>query len=419
MALDDLSRWEEIPELKNWLQEIKPSTRPEYLSVMRIYQKWSGMNAKQLIDEAEEDWKKPRRERGAVKRRLLSFYDYLVNEHKTRFGKVGISPYRAKKIVEGHLASFYKRNGFPQIIRVRNASPRKENFRVELSREDVRRMYNHTSSLRNKAILLCGFQALMDAKTVTLLDVGDLPRGLINAIKASNGNASRVLEMIPTPWLLHITRRKSELDFHTCIGRDGAEAIVNYLWERMQREEEITESSPLFIREERGLSRKDGKIRRIREVHIHNFMREIAVDAGIISQETLERADINPCGFHALRIAASKILEAAGMQVSYVEYMMGHVLPHGGVYRRPNPKVLRDRYRELEHHVSITYVSSLTEMEEKLKKELEKRDYMIKGMEEKIKELELKIEALTKLGEMERELIELVEMVRERKGMSA
>jgi hypothetical protein len=43
--------------------------------------KWAGLNPKQLIDEAEDDFKKPARERGAVKKRLLEYYKYLSTDY--------------------------------------------------------------------------------------------------------------------------------------------------------------------------------------------------------------------------------------------------------------------------------------------------------------------------------------------------
>ena len=235
--MDDFSKWQEITELRNWLYDVKEKTRTDYISVMRLYQKWSGLNAKQLIDEAEEELKKPRRERGAVKQRLKSFYDYLTKEYRTRKGK-NISKYRAKVMINS-LRGFYKKNGFPVEIRIENSAPRRENARIELSVNDIRRMLNVAPTNRDKALILFGFQGAFDVKTVCNLRFFDFekPKGedILNAVKNYKGDAEAVLKDLSAPWLLHVVREKEGIDYHTCIGCDAAKALIVYVWERMSR----------------------------------------------------------------------------------------------------------------------------------------------------------------------------------------
>lgn len=235
---------------------MKEKTRRDYLSVFRLYQEFTELRPRQMIDEAEEELKLPRRQRGQVREKLMNFYNHLVKEYlpkrgrNAREGKPGISRYRTKKIVEGALASFYKKNGFPQNVKVAEASPKKENFRVELSPSDIKWLLEEAGSKRNRALVLLGFQGGFDAKTATLLDVADLPDALVDTVKASKVDQGKVLEAVPTPWMLHVVREKEGMNFHTCIGRDGAEAVIGYLWERLRAGENIALDSPLFVREE-------------------------------------------------------------------------------------------------------------------------------------------------------------------------
>jgi len=417
----DLSNWEENYELNNWLQDVKPKTRSEYLSVFRVYQGFTGLSPRQLIDEAEEELKLPRRERGGVKKRLLSFYDYLVKEYRpkkgrnARKGKPGISRYRAKKIVEGTLASFYKKNGFPQYIKVAEASPKKENFRVELSPGEVKRLVAKANSFRDRAIILTGYQGGLDAKTTTLLDVADLPEGLLESIESHRGDFEKVLKDYPSPWLLHIVREKEGINFHTCMGWDAAENIILSLWERISNNEELNIDSPLFSRVATGFYLQNNtRERRIEERHIHNLMKKLAVNSGIISKERLERADINPVGFHALRSSFSRILEASGMPKSYIDYMQGHKLEFNGAYSRPNSQKLKEVYKEHEHRLSISSTSSLGEVDKKLEDMKKSYNTVIedlqrknKALESRVKALEEEQEALKDLAELKKRLVKL------------
>jgi hypothetical protein len=142
-------------------------------------------------------------------------------------------------------------------------------------------------------------------------------------------------------------------------------------------------------------------------------MREAVVKAGIVDEKTLEYSDLNPGGYHALRSSFSRRLEYAGMPVAYFDYMQGHSLPYGGAYRKPNPKKLLDKYREFGHVLEVSETPlTYREVEEKMREELEKRDYLIKGMEGRIKELEKRFEVFSALVDSEQGIGGLAEMLK-------
>jgi integrase/recombinase XerD len=420
---DNLDDWAAIPELSIFMGGVKGSTRRKYKDAIYKYELYTGMSAKELVDEAEAERKKPRREQGAVKRRLQGFHKWLTTEwvQRDRWGNpkkdkkgnpiIGLGAFKANMVV-GNIKSFYSANGFPVRWNPPKAAPKKQNERIEYSPKMVRRLLSALKSNRDRSIVLTGYQGGFDSDTVSKLNLADLPKGFLAELEKATGDIEEALERIRPPILLHVVREKEGIDYHTCLGSDATKALLVYLWERIQAEEDLTPEKPLYTITEYNGARTNPE-RRIRPNHIHKFMREAVVRAGIVDEKTLEHADLNPAGFHALRASFSRRLEYAGMPVAYFEYMQGHSLPHGGAYRKPNPKRLLDKYREFGHVLEVSETPlTYREVEENLKKELEKRDYLIKGMEKRIKELETKVEALAKLGEMETELRKLVETVR-------
>ncbi len=376
-------------EVQAWFGPVKDSSRTTYKYTMSLYMQFSGMTPKQLIDEAEEDYGKPRRDRGAPERRLIDFYNWLTTEYRkteVKGGDVGLSPYRAKKLVSS-LKSFYKRGKFPLgEVQLPRVAPRKENERIEMSIADVRKLLEVAPTKRDRALILFGFQGGFDVDTVVKLDIGNIPDTELNKLLNN--------EICDVPLLLHVVREKEGVDYHTCLAFDAVNALRAYLNERRGRGDNLSLSQPLFTIE--GSRKKKGT--RVATDHVHSMMRNAVVAAGIISKERLERADINPAGFHALRGTFSRRLEYVGMPVANIDYMQGHALPHGGAYRKPHPRKLLDKYREFSHALEIAKApTDITELEEKLRRELEKKDYVIRGLEERTSKLESLTEKLDKI----------------------
>ncbi|MBU2560235.1 hypothetical protein KKA03_05010 [archaeon] len=419
---DNLNDWREIPELENFMGGVKESTRSKYKDAVYKFELFTGKSARELIDEAEEDRKKSRREQGAPKRRLQGFHTWLVKEwaQRDRYGNpkkdkagnpvIGLGQFKANMVV-GNVKSFYSANGFIIKWTPPRAAPKKQNQRVEYSPKEVRRLLDALTLNRDRSIVLTGYQGGFDSDTASKLDIDDLPNGFLDHVRKAQGDPDDALARIGPPVLLHIVREKEGVDYYTCLGADAVRALAVYLWERVQEGEDLTPGKPIY-----AISGYNGAVqnpeRRVKPGHIHKFMRAGVAKAGIVSRETLEYADFNPAGYHALRASFSRRLEYAGMPVAYFDYMQGHSLPYGGAYRRPNPKNLREKYREFGHVLEISKAPlTYLEVEEKLKKELEKRDYVIKGMEEKIGRMEGEFDALRKVTDLEKLKAEIVEMV--------
>ncbi len=64
--------------MRRWLNNVKEGSKPSYRAGLRLFCEWCELNPTQLLDEAEEDRKKSRRERGKPEARLMEFCNYLI-----------------------------------------------------------------------------------------------------------------------------------------------------------------------------------------------------------------------------------------------------------------------------------------------------------------------------------------------------
>jgi len=334
---------EDFEEVKKWIAGLKESSRINYLCAMRAYMDFTGLNPKELIDEAEEDRKKPRRERGKPEQRLAEFHKWLLTEyeHKARgrgerkgTGKKGVSKMKARTYV-GAIRSFYNRNGFPLTFKTPKASPKKENRKMQLTPREVKKLVDHAPTVRDRAIILMMFQGGFDVSTICSLNYGDVAREL------NEGSE---------PMVIHVVREKEEVEYFTCVGHDSIEALKAYLNERKAKGEVLRLDSPLFIKE----GAKKLKSERMTTNLIQNMLKDTAMKAGIITEEHLDNADMNPCRPHALRSAFSTILRLNKFDPLLVDFMQGHVIPYNGAYLIPPPEKVREMYAEVEPQLSIS-----------------------------------------------------------------
>lgn len=361
---------ESYDEVKKWISQVKESSRGPYLSGMRAYIEFTGLNPEELIDEAEEDRQKPRRERGRPEQRLAEFWNHLL--------KKGYSKSLASLYITA-MRSFYRRNGFPIMTKAPKASVKKENRKRALAPADVKKLVDHAPTLRDRAIILMMFQGGFDVSTICSLNYGDVARELEAGIE---------------PLMIGVVREKEEVEYTTFVGSDAVEALRAYLDERRSKGEELRLDVPLFVKE--GSKKKTRQ--RITPNLIQNMLRDVALKAGLVTQEELENADLNPCRPHALRSSFSTILRLNGFDPLVIDYMQGHMLPYGGAYLIPPPEKLREMYAEVEPQLSIS-------QRHPVEKKLEER---LKAYREDLKDLQAENERLRKeLESMKKRLSQL------------
>ena len=341
-------------EVRKWITQVKESSKPPYFSGMRAYIEFTGLNPEQLIDEAEEDRKKPRRERGKLEQRLAEFHQHLL--------KKGYSKSLASLYVTA-MRSFYRRNGFPIMTKAPKASAKKENRKRALTPADVKKLVDHAPTLRDRAIILMMFQGGFDVSTICSLNYGDVAREFEAGIE---------------PLMIEVVREKEEFEYFTFIGSDTVEALKAYIDERKRKGEELRLDTPLFLKE--GAKKKAGQ--RITTNLIQNMLRDVALKAGLVTEEELEVADLNLVRPHALRSSFSTILRLNGFDPLIVDFLQGHTLPYNGAYLIPPPEKVREMYAEVEPQLSIS-------QRHPVEKKLEER---LKAYREDLKDLQVENE---------------------------
>jgi len=368
----------EFKEVKRWLVGKGRTTKSEYLGALRIYTDYRGLDPTELIDEIEEDRKKSRRERGEVEYKLKKFHEWLLNEREKEkkgghgtTGEKGVSTKRAATIM-GSIRSFYKANGFPITIKLPRPTTLVKNHKLQIRAEDVKKLVDHSPTIRDKAIILMLFQSGMDVSTLCSLDYGDVARGL---------------EKNECPLPIHVVRKKRQVEYTTFLGRDGIDALKAYLNKRRGRQGEIKHSDPLFVKE-----RNYNGSERITKELIEKMLREVAVLSGVVSKEEMERADMNPCRPHALRGAFSTIMKLQGVNNEIVEYWMGHVIPYEAAYMIPQEDELKKIYAEHEEALSVNRsVEQIKKLEQKFDGKMETYDELINRQAAEINSLRKKL----------------------------
>ena len=169
-------------------------------------------------------------------------------------------------------------------------------------------MVEAAGSARDMALILFGYQGGFDADTVVRLNMTDLSDKQFKDLVEN--------KTPDTPLMLHVVREKEGIDYHTCLGYDAMDAFRQYIQLRKNTGESITLDSPAFRKEYKRNGKQFG---RMGKILIAQVMKKIVIKAGVMSQERLDRSDINPAGYHALRSTFSRRLEYAGMPPPYIE----------------------------------------------------------------------------------------------------
>jgi len=346
------------PEVKKWLAGKTKGSQRQYLMSLNIYADFRGLNPEELIDEIEADRKKERRERGQVEYILKEFYTWLTEERYKKVGgykprktdEQGVSPKRAHSIL-GAIRGFYRANGYPIVLKLPRPTTMKKNNKMQLRAEDVKQLVDHAPTIRDKAVILMLFQSGMDVSTLCSLNYGDVAKGL---------------EKGECPLPIRVIRKKENIEYTTFLAQDGIEALQAYLNKRQQRNHKLTLQSPLFVKE-----RMRNGDERLTPLLIEKVLREVAVLSGVVTQDEMDQADMNPARPHALRAAFSTIMKLQGVNNEIVEYWLGHAIPYEAAYFIPPQEELQRIYAQNMEPLSINRaVESVKELERRTNQEM-------------------------------------------------
>jgi len=235
----DNKSFSEIKEVKLTLIGRGEKIRENRSRLIKLYCKWRGLSPRELIEEAKRVGVKK------TEHKLKEFYDWLRTEYVIpekggkRKGERGLAPRSAGRVIED-VRVFYKENDIP-IGNLHLPTPRKlkQNFRKFLSARDVKRMIDVCERLRDRAVILCAFQAGLGMKELISLNYGDVAEGL---------------EKGEVPLTLHLMREKEGIEYYTFLGEDAVDTLRCYIklrkkGSRYLSPEDIKNDSPLFISE--------------------------------------------------------------------------------------------------------------------------------------------------------------------------
>lgn len=380
----------DFPEVRKWLKGKAEGTIVVYLSGMRAYLEFTEMNPTELIDEAEKDREQKVRYRGKPEGRVMDFNKWLMTEYaqkkrgagkRQNSGKVGISERMANSYCIS-ARSFYRVNGFKlggegALLRLPKSTGVKANSKLQMRDEEVRKMLSVCRQLRDKAIVMFMYQGFQAVGEICSLNYGDVEEGL------KRGDDILTIQMV---------RKKSKTEYHMCVGDEAIDMLKLYLKERVRRGEELKYDSPLFVK----AGRVESEYVRVTSSAIAHSFKEMALKSGLVTEERMKIADMNPARPHSLRSSGMTVAKLSGMADVAVEFMSGHGLDGTTqAYWQTNSKELTDLYRK--HYDSLRVLKPKLD-EEKVKKletRVMKRDDVIDALIENGKMKEAKIDYLS------------------------
>ena len=381
--------WED-PALKRWLGNIvNKSTLYNSKSAFRLYSKFTGMTASQLIDEAIEDSRRDPREReDIVLNRLIGFYKWLRTEYqkkrtvgkgkteKTKKGISGLSAEMRVNVIRG----FYSTFDINVRMKGKNRLPksRVKNKRIVFKPEDVwkvKALVDHARTPRDRAIVLFHFQGGLDVSTLCDLNYGDV---------------AEQLEKNSHPLKIETMRVKSGVDFYTFVGQDAIDALKAYLADMASRGVEFTNKTPLFLQER-------GK-KRLKTHNIQIMMKDLAVRAGFVTEGNNGNS-FNPLGTHSLRESFGSLMINSGVPDTIVDFWLGHEIGDmAKAYKETQFENLKQMYLEREHLLSVSASKGENEKTRAEVKEVKDDLYQLhlenKQMKNEIKSIKIQISSM-------------------------
>jgi len=383
--------WED-PVLNRWLGNIvNKSTFYNSKSAFRLYAKFTGMTASQLIDEAIDDSRRdPRERKDIVLQRLIGFYKWLRNEYiqkktvgkgKTQKVKKGISGLSAEMRVNV-IRGFYSTFDITVRMKGKNRLPKSkvENKRIVFKPEDIwkiKALVDHARTPRDRAIILFHFQGGLDVSTLCDLNYGDVAEGL---------------ERNSHPLKIETMRIKNGVEFYTFVGQDAIDALKAYLADMASRGVEFTNKTPIFLQER-------GK-KRLKTHNIQTMMKDLAVRVGFVTEGNNGNS-FNPLGTHSLRESFGSLMINSGVPDTIVDFWLGHEIGDmAKAYKETQFENLRQMYLEREHLLSVSASKGENEKTRAEVKEMKDDLYQLhlenKQMKKEIKSLKAQIGSMYK-----------------------
>lgn len=356
-------------EALSYLALKKKSTANTYKTHLERFLRWyksqhgDDKGFEHLLDRMDENQTLPRRDRKHVAEAVMVEYiNYLMNERERPLANYTIRTNFTA--IQNFLKSLSYEMSSLWVGNLPPATAKKENGKQRWTLEQIKEFVDKAPSYRDKASILVMFQSGMAVNELRSLNYGDVEAQLKKG---------------ELPILIEMMREKTGVEYRTCLGADA----VAYLKVYLKTRKNLKYESPLFT--------KIGSEDRVTGTALQGRFREIAAELSFI---TLKKDSLNPARPHSMRSAFRSRL-ANKADETFVNYMMGHKLSgtDAAYLNMPDEDVKSD-YANFEKYLSIETTS---------KDELAGRpkggeqSHLIGAYQERLAELEMKNEALSRM----------------------
>jgi len=360
----DLKEWLlSFEEIEKWFKKVNKDqatkggmsegTKTNYVDSLRYFCVFTQLNPSELILEVWEERKrilkskKPKLPEVGGER-ILAFFEWLQKEREMQWNT-------ARRHF-GAMQSFYHGNGFQLDVK----TPKQEvSFQSDVfdngdtPKVILTKLYWEAKSLRDRAIIACGFSSGMG--------IGDLINLNYSAIK-------KQFEAETVPIVIKGKRKKTKEPFITYFGKKAVKALQRYLGDRERRYGKLKVKEPLFVQDPQGVV--GGKPIRVKRTHIAENFRRYAHALGYNN----EKGKQNPLRPYFLRDCFKQAMTDGGAKTEHVKSMMGHSI--GAVdqsYWKAIEGELRKTFLEFQRFVEVTELEDTNEKLQEVESRFEAR----------------------------------------------
>jgi len=277
---------------------------------------------------------------------LKGFFDWLQGEAPRKIGNGKGFALKSSHVYLAALTDFMSYHDLPVDKRRLNLPrPTREqrNRKINIRCEQVKKLVSHAKSVRDRAVILCLWQSGMSIGDLLGLNVGDVM--IEDPIRGS---------LDDPPLLIKLVRSKAGVDYRTFFGRDSCKALKDYLAEREQLIGKPKRSDPLFLQQRK---RGGEGYRRLTTGAVEMTFKRLARRTGLVSEERMKEAYLNPARPHALRSGFASALKENGVNQDVIDGLQGHSVSYDSAYHNFTDKQLRELYEKHEDILSIEQVS--------------------------------------------------------------
>lgn len=385
MLSNSKNSWLELEKyktVKRWITRVQSTgtgsekTRISYLRCLGNYCKFTKNNPDELITKRHKNLESKDE---VVKRKheemAMAFFNDLSSKRARKTAGLALTAVR----------SFYKANYTP--LQIQHPKIWVTNVDKVPTLEEIKRMVDVSDNALQRALILFSAQS-------------GQREGIIAALRY--GMIRKELESGKSPICIQVyaelkNRRgekvnKERQTYFFFIGKDGIEALNNYLQVRKSLQGDIEDTDFLFVTEKP----RSGIYFGLNESAINIYVKRAAIKAGLLKKLWTGDGSRSEIHHHSLRKFWQTAMEQAGVAKTWYEFMMGHSLGQiDRAYSRPSIEQVRGAYKRGESYLSVSKTSKdMDTMKKNIMVEMLQNQASMMG----INIIDIKIEKQKELG---------------------